>query len=488
MSISRLSSLVSRLQRGDVLIPALVFGGLALLLVAGLVQLGSFNLRVSRQAVHRERALHVAESGVDYYRWHLAHAPTDYQDGTGGPGPYTHQVTDKDGNVIGQFVLTITPPLVGSTVVTIRSVGTVTANPDVQRIIETRLAIPSLANYAVAANDVMRFGSGTEIFGPVHANGGIHFDGLAHNLVTGSRETYNDPDHAGGDEFGVHTHVPPVDPAPPNPVPNRPDVFEAGREFPVPPIDFAAISGDLAQIKSDAQASGYYFANSGVLGYHIVLNTNDTFDLYRVTRLVPIPNGCTEVLGQQGWGTWSIDTGGEAFIQNSPLPANGLIFVEDHVWVDGQIDSARLTVASGRFPDTAPQRTNVIVNKDLRYTNTDGRDVIGLIAQGNFNVGLVSEDDLRIDAALVAQNGRVGRHYYRPPTRNQPRCSPYHIRQIITLLGMIATNQRYGFAYTDGTGYQTRNITYDANLQFSPPPSFPLTSSQYQTISWEEIR
>ena len=53
---------------------------------------------------------------------------------------------------------------------------------------------------------------------------------------------------------------------------------------------------------------------------------------------------------------------------------------------------------------------------------------------------------------------------------------------------MIVTDQRYGFAYTDGTGYQTRNIIYDANLLYSPPPSFPLTSDQYQTISWEEVK
>ena len=96
-------------------------------------------------------------------------------------------------------------------------------------------------------------------------------------------------------------------------------------------------------------------------------------------------------------------------------------------------------------------------------------------------------DTLRIDAALIAQNGRVGRFYYRAPGSSS-NCSPYHDRNTLTLYGMLASNQRYGFAYTDGTGYATRNITYDANLLYGPPPSFPLTSSQYSTISWKRIK
>jgi len=87
-----------------------------------------------------------------------------------------------------------------------------------------------------------------------------------------------------------------------------------------------------------------------------------------------------------------------------------------------------------------------------------------------------------LDAAVVAKNGRVGRYYY------SSSCGSNYIRNTITLNGMIATNRRYGFAYTDGTGYINRNINYDANLLYGPPPSFPLTSDQYALISWEELR
>jgi len=202
-----------------------------------------------------------------------------------------------------------------------------------------------------------------------------------------------------------------------------------------------------------------------------------------VTNLTSAPNGCSNSQSQTGWGTWSIRANnGQTFVANYPIPANGLIFVEDNVWVEGQIQTARVTVAAGRFPDNSSTRPSITVNSNLLYTNYDGRDVLALISQGNMNVGLSSADILRIDAAIVAQNGRAGRYYY------SSSCGTDYIRGTLTLYGMIASNIRYGYAYTDGTGYNTRNITYDANLLYGPPPSFPLTSDQYQTISWDEVR
>ena len=474
------------LNQGQIIIQALVFGAIAAFFISGLVSWFAISIKASRQTFNREQAIQIAEAGIDYYRWHLAHSPQDYQDGTGVAGPYIHDFRDKNGNIIGQFILNITPPPLGSSLVIIESTGKVNADTNISRAITARLAKPSIAKYAVAANDVMRFGEGTEVFGPIHSNYGIRFDGLAHNVISSAVATYDDPDHSGPNEFGVHTHVFPTDPLPPFPVPSRPDVFEAGRQFPVPAIDFVGITADLAQMKSDAQVNGFYRPSAGALGYHIVLKTNDTFDLYRVTNFVNAPSGCTNYLSQSGWSTWSIQN--QNLIGNFPFPTNGIIFLEDDIFVDGQINTARLTIVAAFFPDNPPFRKNIIVNNDLLYTNYDGQDTIGLIAQGNINIGMVSEDDLRIDAALIAQNGRVGRYYYRPPGGGSQRCSPYHTRQTITSYGMIAANQRYGFAYTDGNGYQTRNLIYDANLLYGPPPSFPLTSDQYITISWEEIK
>jgi len=476
-------------QKGMIIIQAIVFGSIAIVLISGLVTWASINIKASKNTINKELAFQIAEAGIDYYRWHLAHDPDDFQDGTGAAGPYVHNFLDKSNNIIGQYSLDITPPPIGSTLVIIRSTGTVSADPNVSSEVEAQLAIPYLAKYAVAANANMRFGSGTEVFGPIHSNGGIRFDGLAHNIVTSAKDSYTDTDSDScnaGFSFGVHTCLAPSDPSPPNPVPSRPDVFEAGRQFPVPVVDFAGFTSDLANIRTDAQSDGLYFADSGRLGYHVILQTDDTLKLYRVNSLMPTASGwCRNWAGEDRWGTWSIRT--ETLLGTYAFPNNGLIFLDDDVWVDGQINTARLTIASGKFPENPSTYTNIIVNDDLLYTNYDGQDSIALMAQGDVLAGLYSQDDLRVDAALVAQNGKIGRNFY-----YWPYCPIGSHRTTITLYGIIATNQRYGFAWGCGascwSGYINRNIIYDANLLYSPPPSFPLTSDQYITISWKRIR
>lgn len=477
---------------GYVLIQVIVFGVIAVYLLGALTRWAVTDIKSSRSASDRELAIQIAEAGIDYYRWHLAHSPQDFQDGTGQSGPYVHDFFDKNEDVIGKFILDITPPALGSSLVVIKSTGSTNANPDITRTLQVKLAKPSFAKYAVAADSDMRFGDGTEIFGPIHSNGGIRFDGLAHNIISSSQPAYDDQDHDDvNNEFGVHTHVnvPPItgidetfrpNEAPPNEPQNRIDIFEAGRQFPLPEVDFADITSDIATMKADAQsASGFWRAGSGKMGYHIVLKTDNTFDLYQIKKLLSAPNNCKARSNQPGWGTWSINQ--ETLLGNYQFPTNGIIFLEDNVWIDGQIDDARLTIVAAILPDDPSTRKSITINKDLLYTNYDGTDVIGLIAQNNINVGLYSENDLRIDAALMAQKGRVGRYYY------SSNCGTEHIRSKITLWGMMATFLRYGFAYTNNTGYQIRNLNYDSILLYAPPPSFPLTSDHYVTLSWEEI-
>ena len=77
-----------------------------------------------------ERAFELAEAGIEYYRWHLAHVSDDFQDGTGGPGPYVHDFKDSSGVVIGRYSLNIAPPQSGSTVVAVESTGYLLDNPN----------------------------------------------------------------------------------------------------------------------------------------------------------------------------------------------------------------------------------------------------------------------------------------------------------------------------------------------------------------------
>lgn len=484
-------------MKGNILLTVLIFGAIAATVLTGLASWGVTMLKSIRTVAQKEQAFQIAEAGADYYQWHLAQYPNDYKDGTATSGPYIHNFYDKDGNLLGTYSLSITPPPSGSTVVKIESTGKLASSTITKKIRKT-LAIPSLAKFAVVANDNLRFGEGTEVFGPIHSNGGIRFDGIAHNLITSAMATYTDSD-TGLLQWGVYTTNGQDDPKPNvGPVNNRPDVFIAGRQFPVPGVDFAGMTLGLSQLRNLAQpaAGGKEWAASNKKGYQIVFKVNNnvtTYDIYKVNNLQSPPNNCgTDATAQSQvngpkyyqWGTWSIKTpinSNRTLIGNYPIPSNGVIFVNDHVWVEGVIENARVTIAAGIIGNTDPTKhANITVNENLKYTNYDGKDSIGLIAQGNINVGMLSADNLRIDAALVAENGRAGRYYYNNSCTNS-------VRSTLTLYGMIASYIRYGFAYTDGKGYDTRNIIYDNNLLYGPPPSFPQATNQYEVISWQQL-
>ena len=541
---------LTNLNKGDILVSVLVFAAIAVTVLTGLVNWGATLLAEIRAVSAKEQAFQIAEAGIDYYRWHLAQYPTDYQDGTTTPGPYNHNFYDKNNNLIGGYSLAITPPPLGSTKVVITSTGTTTTNKNVKRIVQAILAEPSLAQFAVVSNDYMRFGSGTVVNGPITSNKGIHFDGIANNVISSAMATYNDPDYQSGVSndnggsctnisYGVHTCISPADPSPPSAAANNLAVFAAGRQYPVPATDFAGLTVNLQQLKTIADASGYDFPNpaqyktitynkkgqqtgtqtSNGIGYHMVLSPpnsaypNGYFTLYTVIALVSSPNNnCSNnatANSEAQWDTRSIQSETSYNMDGNhsngvyPFPSNGVIFSQDDLWVDGQINGSRLTIAAGQLPDPGvgyEPSINIggVNNEDdgsLLYTSFNGNDVIGLIAQGNVNVPLQSPDNVTVDAALMAENGRVGRFYYSsscnitdPDYPGNSSNRYYYNRSTLNLDGMIATNQRYGFAYTDSTGYTNRNLNYDANLLYSPPPNFPLASTQYQMASWKQLQ
>src|SRR3989338_11571087 len=160
-------------KKGQLTLSVLLFSFVAIIILSGLIIWVDVNLKSAYRSIHRDSAFRIAEAGIEYYRWHLAHAPLDFQDGTGQAGPYSHDFYDKSGNIIGKFKLEITPPPLGSTVVTIRSTGTVDGVSGLEKTIEIKMAKPSFAKYAVVLNDNVRFGPGTDVFGQIHSNGGI---------------------------------------------------------------------------------------------------------------------------------------------------------------------------------------------------------------------------------------------------------------------------------------------------------------------------
>jgi len=477
-----------RARSGQLSVIILLFATVTVILVSGFTLLAASFLQLSSRAWNKSQAFAIAESGIEYYRWHLAHAPADYEDGTGHAGPYTHTYYNKDGTAIGTFILDITPPPAGSTVVTIESTGEVLADASISKIIKVQLGIESFSNYALASEGNLYFGTGTIAYGPIFSNGGINFNGIAYGPIESALNTYSDPNDSNKTEWAVHTDLAPADPQPPTAWNSRPDVFAGGRAVGIPTLDFTQITQTLSSIKSLAQASGTYYASSSAYGYDLALATSGVYSIYKVTSLAARPSGCTNTSNVSGWGTWSVGT--ESLAATGTIPANGVLFVEDDLWVRGQISNKHLTIGAGRFPENPSTWANITINSSTLYTNYNGSDTLAYIAQNNFNVGLMSDDVLRIDGAVISQNGRVGRYYYTPPNNsgNSNKCGPTVTRQKITLFGSIFSNQPYQFGFNDGTGYQERDIIYDTNLLYTPPPSFPLTTDEYAQISWDEVQ
>lgn len=479
-------------QTGSMLIVVLVITGLFLVMLLGAISLALLQQKLMIKKIARAQALHIAEAGVNYYRWVLYHDDDEYCNKEDckeppiypdyGPyGPYSYK--DSSGQIEGYYELYITPPPInGSTIVTIKSIGWVGDPPNNKRTIEVQCGIPSWSTYSTLCNANIRFGEGTEVWGPIHSNSGIRFDGVTHNIITSSLLDYNDPDHGGSNEFGVHTHIAPIDPFPdgnnpPENIPSRTDVFMVGRSFPVSTISFDLLDNYVTETLAKAEENGMVIEDSGDEGYHITLNTDDTINIRIVNTITP---RCKYSGGKSDTDGIVSETD---HIIGAVTPPNGIVFVKDNVWIDGQIDGNRITILAFDEP-LGGSVSDIIINNDLTYTNYDGTDAIGLIAQRNISIGLFSDDNLQIDAALIAKEGRVGRNYF--PCSDSNNCSAtYCIRDTVTVNGSLATRNRYGFAYADGTGYQTRNLNYDNNLTYIPPPHFP-TTGEYSFISWEE--
>lgn len=478
-------------QKGTMLVIVIVATGLFLAILLGATSLAMLQQKLMLKKILKLQALHIAEAGVNYYRWVLYHDSEEYCNKEtckvapdyGPYGPYAYE--DSSGQIKGYYKLYITPPAIdGSTIVNIKSIGWVGGYPNNKRIIKVQCGIPSWSSYSALCNSNIRFRENTEVWGPIHSNGGIRFDGIAHNTISSSLLDYDDPDHEGDNEFAVHTHADPIDPLPdgnnpPENVPWRSDVFMAGRSFPAPTISFDLLDNYASEILTKANDNGITLNNSGSgnKGYHIILNIDDTMDIYIVNSITP----------QCGQGSSKADTGGitaeTIHLLGSAMPNNGILFVKDNVWVDGKIDGNRITILAFKEP-LSGSKTDITINNDLTYTNYGGTDAIGLIAQRNINIGLFSEDNLQIDAGLIAKEGRVGRNHF--PCEDENNCSStYCSRNTIIINGSIATKERYSFTWSDGTGYQNRNLNYDNNLTYAPPPHFPATG-EYAFISWEE--
>ena len=464
-------------HQGSILIFEVVAIFITSLVLLSLLGYASQQLRLVRSSANKELAFHIAEAGANYYEWHLAHFASDYANGTGQTGcnpcgPYVTDFRDTDVNtILGQYSLLITPPPVGSTVVTIQSTGWTTQEPKIKRTVTVRYGVPSLAKYSLLTNTDIWVGNTETVSGEMHANGGIRFDGTGNAPISSAKSNYPPPPASNTGYLCQWYHG-----CGPTQKPGiwgaAPASTQAFWQIGVPTIDFSSMTSDLATMKTDAQASGIYLPPSSAQGYSLVFNANATVSVYKVTSLLAHPSG-QDVNGASH--SEDLDYNARALQFNQALPTNGIIYVEDRTWVEGTV-AGRVMVAVAKLPYNAATAPSILIPNNILYTAKDGSASLGLLAQQDVLITYSSPNDLEIDAAMVAQNGSTERYYF-----------PGNIKNTITIYGAVASFGVWTWNWNSpvNSGYVNTVTVYDGNLLYAPPPKFPLSSAGYQQISWD---
>ncbi len=460
-------------QNGSIIVFEVLIIFVFSVVMLAVMAMAAGQFRILRSTAVKEQAFQIAESGINYYQWHLAHFPNDFKDGTGAAPSnqtnftnpcYLHSYQDKDTNAtIGYYCLEITPPLVGSTIVTIKSTAYAVSNPKIKRVITSRYGIPSLAKYSFLTNSDVWIGNTESVVGAMHSNGGIRFDGSSTGPTTSAKTTYTCQSYHGCSPASTKAGI----------WGNANQATKNLWSYPVPNVDFSAMTSNLASLKTSAQNGGLYLAPSNAQGYSLVFNSNGTISVYKVTSLRSTPTGydVNNVAHNE-----DLDYNARTLLSQASIPSNGVIYIEDQVWVEGTV-AGRAIVAAAKLPYNSSTAPSIIIPNNINYTVKDGTVSLGLLAQNNILVSYYSPNILNIDAALIAQNGSVQRFYY-----------ANDVKTSLTTYGTVASYGTWTWNWSSGnsivSGYQSTVTTYDSNLLYAPPPSFPLASSSYQQISW----
>jgi hypothetical protein len=453
------------LNKGAILVYLIIVIFIFSIVMVPLLSIVMGQINYLKTSVAKEQSLQIAEAGINYYQWRLAHFKNDYQDGTGTTGPYVHEYVDRDTQeVIGSYSLTITPPTVGSTIITIQSTGWTLEYPNIKKTVTVRYGIPSLAKYSFLSNDVIWIGSNEAVNGQMQSNNGIRFDGLSNAPIQSAKTIYTckygqgcSPDATKPGIWG-----------------SAPQFVQNFWQFPVPAIDFSALTANLSSMKSLAQSNGIYLPPSNEKGYSLVFKSNGTIDIYKITSLRAHATGIdtNDVHHDE-----DIDYLARSLQFTKNMPNNGAIYIEDKVWVEGTV-RGRATVAAAILPIDLPTAPNIYIPNNILYSAKDGSDVLGLISQKDVVVTYFAPNNLEIDSAMIAQNGSVQFYSY-----------PNNIKDNITVYGSIMTFGTWTWTWTwygnVTSGYRNTYSIYDGNLLYGPPPSFPLSSSGYQQLDWK---
>ena len=483
-------------SRGVTVMLVLVFMGIFIFLLGTILSYVLTQGKYGRALYAREQAVNVAEGGLEYYRWFLAHNPNIMVNGAGLVSPASYAVDDPEVGALGTASVTASLNTSCGVVQSADLASEGTANIDqlYKRTLYARYMRPSVAEYSNIINANVWAGADRNITGAYHSNGGVRMDGTSNSIVSSALSTWSCTS-----SFGC------------SPTQTKPGVFGSGSgaalwQFPSASFNFAGISTDFPTLQTYATNDGIKLDPTSVRvngvqqggtfssvggsdqrGFRIVLRSDDTVDIYRVT-------GTTGVyaLRIDNIGTWATDyhiISSQTYVGRYTIPSDcRVIFAQAKVWLEG-VAGSKVTVIAA---DTGSFSPDIILSSNITYASGTGSSGLTAVAERSVLIPLNSPDVMTIRGVFVAQNGYVGRNYYQQGgSHGVPSAyNSYVIQSSLTTFGSVISNNRVGTQWSCGgvmcSGYQSRTDTYDRLLAFDPPPFTPAASPDYKLVLWRE--
>ncbi|MFM2423984.1 MAG: hypothetical protein RLZZ70_373 [Candidatus Parcubacteria bacterium] len=471
------------LQAGYLMVVVLVFSGIFLTILTSFVVFVVTQSRLIEQKIAFEQAGQIAEAGLDYMKWYLAHYPN------ATTTTITNAYNDPESGAIGQYTITATSTTFCGAVASlnITSVGYTDEFTNVRRTISARYARPNVAEYSFILNDNVWAGPDRIINGPYHSNGGIRMDARHNSSVTSAQNTWNCTSGFGctpsGSRAGVFTTSGNATPA----------LFD----YPQGTISFTDLTVDLGAMEQRALTGGGIFlpkAPNGDDGYRITFNGDNTVTIRRVQTTYSYWGQTTE----NGWQLEdnvinTLRTGTDTRTINPNCP---LIVAQDRVWLSGVVNG-KVAIAASHATSTF--NPSIIIQDNITYSSATTSGLVA-IAERDVLLGVDVPTNLNINGIFIAQTGRYGRNFYCDNTaycsfsqlmpNNNPNLRQFVIRNSETHNGTIVSNGRVGTQWVSGSvtssGFLNRFTSYDRNLIDNPPPFIPTVSDVYQYSDWRD--
>lgn len=458
------------------------FMGVFMLILSALTGYAFEQSKYGRALFSREQGIHIAEAGLEYYKWFLAHHPSALSTGSGIVSPYTYTVSDPEGGQVGSATVTATPNVQCGAVqwIDVKSKGTSNADSLYSRTLTARYMRPSVTQYSNIINSNVYAGAGRQIYGPYFSNGGIHMDSTNNSTVSSAVSSWSCTS-----TFGCSSTQ------------TQSGVFGSGSgsalwKYPVSSIDFPGMALNFSTLAGYAQSYGIYLSGtetdvagarqgstysdvsgSDQRGYHIIFNSSGTVTVYRVTGTsytsglhiddLTYHNDYYTITSESLLGTYT------------PPSTCSIIFSKARTWVEGTVSGKKTLIAA----DPGNYNPDIILQGNLGYASTDGSTGLTAIAETSILIPPGSPDVMSVRGVLVAQGGYFGRNHYSS-----------NLRTSLTINGTIVSNQRVGTQWTSGgnpvSGYLSRYESYDRLQAFTPPPFTPAVSTDYGYSLWRE--